>query len=128
MAGLPKKYAKMGFKKGWRAFKASKTSAIKRRTSTVKRRATGTARKVYRRTRNMRSKKIINNPYARGLAITLVAKAIAPRVGVATPLAKAGLAMYTGDKVLVGASAGEYINLGSMFTGEGAIGAITGAI
>ncbi len=76
----------------------------------------------------MRSKKIINNPYARGLAITLLSKAIAPRVGVATPLAKMGLALYTGDKVLVGASAGEYVNLGSMFTGQGAIGAITGAL
>lgn len=26
MTGLPKKYAKMGFKKGWRAFRASKTT------------------------------------------------------------------------------------------------------
>ena len=35
MAGLPKKYAKMGFKKGWRLFKASKTKT-KRKTQKVK--------------------------------------------------------------------------------------------
>jgi hypothetical protein len=32
MAGLPKKYAKLGFKNGWRAFKASKNSNSKTKT------------------------------------------------------------------------------------------------
>jgi len=37
--GLPKKYAKMGFKKGWKAFKAAKRKRSKpRRTSASKRR------------------------------------------------------------------------------------------
>ena len=35
-AGLPKKYAKMGFKKGWRAYKASKRKT-RRKTRTVRR-------------------------------------------------------------------------------------------
>lgn len=34
MAGLPKKYAKMGFKKGWRAFKASKNKRKTKRATT----------------------------------------------------------------------------------------------
>ena len=46
--GLPKKYAKMGFKKGWRAFKASKRSR--------KRRGTTTRRKTTRRSNPKRSK------------------------------------------------------------------------
>jgi hypothetical protein len=37
MAGLPKKYAKMGFKKGWRAYKASKKSSSKKRSATARR-------------------------------------------------------------------------------------------
>jgi len=32
--GLPKKYAKMGFKKGWKAFKAAKRGTKRRRTTT----------------------------------------------------------------------------------------------
>ena len=36
MAGLPKKYAKMGFKKGWAAFKASKKTRSKPTTRKVK--------------------------------------------------------------------------------------------
>jgi len=48
--GLPKKYAKMGFKKGWRAFKASKRSR--------KRRGTTTRRKTTRRSNPKRT----NNP------------------------------------------------------------------
>ena len=34
--GLPKKYAKMGFKKGWKAYKASKKSTTKKRSTTAK--------------------------------------------------------------------------------------------
>jgi len=48
--GLPKKYAKMGFKKGWRAFKASKRAR--------KRRGTTTRRKTTRRSNPKRT----NNP------------------------------------------------------------------
>jgi hypothetical protein len=34
MAGLPKKYAKLGFKKGWKAFKASKRTTKRKTKST----------------------------------------------------------------------------------------------
>jgi len=42
--GLPKKYAKMGFKKGWKAYKASKRG---RRRSPTKRRAAPRRRRTY---------------------------------------------------------------------------------
>lgn len=46
MAGLPKKYAKMGFKKGWRAFKALKSKSKKRTVRASPRRAKKTTRRV----------------------------------------------------------------------------------
>jgi len=42
--GLPKKYARMGFKKGWRAFKASKRSTQRKRSTRI-----GGVRKTARR-------------------------------------------------------------------------------
>lgn len=36
MAGLPKKYAKMGFKRGWAAFKRSRSSSNSRKRTTKK--------------------------------------------------------------------------------------------
>jgi len=50
--GLPKKYAKMGFKKGWAAYKKAQRSPPKRRRSTAsKRRSQPMARRRnYRRT------------------------------------------------------------------------------
>jgi len=68
--GLPKKYARMGFKKGWRAFKASKRSTQRKRTT-----RTGAVRKTARRAfvrksnpkrRNMR--KSIPHPSITGMA------------------------------------------------------------
>lgn len=59
MAGLPKKYAKMGFAKGWRAYKASKKSSSRRvvKTTTTKRRKSYTMarrkRKSYSRKKSM---------------------------------------------------------------------------
>ena len=56
--GLPKKYAKMGFKKGWAAYKRSKNKGKRKRKSTKKRaspkrrrRSTMARRKSYRRSR-----------------------------------------------------------------------------
>lgn len=58
--GLPKKYAKMGFKKGWKAFKASKrktkskkTSKPKPKTKTKKRATTRSTKTMGRRTRKI---------------------------------------------------------------------------
>ena len=60
--GLPKKYAKMGFKRGWRAFKAAKRkrSSPKRRTS---RRATNPKRRS-----TMRRRKTFNIPLIQSVA------------------------------------------------------------
>jgi len=46
-AGLPKKYAKMGFKKGWAAYK--KTDAYKRTKAKAKKTVKKTAKKLVRR-------------------------------------------------------------------------------
>ena len=66
--GLPKKYAKMGFKKGWRAFKASKRT---RRTSTRKGGVRKTARRAYVRKNNPKRsnmRKTIPHPSITGMA------------------------------------------------------------
>ena len=65
--GLPKKYAKMGFKKGWRAFKASKRSTQRKRTTTRKGGVRKTARRAY--TSKRRSmKQTIPHPSVTGMA------------------------------------------------------------
>lgn len=70
--GLPKKYAKMGFKKGWRAFKASKRATTQRRRSTRKGGVRKTARRAYIRKNNPKRrtsmKKSIPHPSVTGMA------------------------------------------------------------
>lgn len=76
--GLPKKYAKLGFKKGWKAFKAAqRKQKSSRRTSTRKGQPRKTARRAYVRKRgnphNKRSKTMkkglkIPHPSVTGLA------------------------------------------------------------
>ena len=68
--GLPKKYAKMGFKKGWRAFKASKRSTQRKR-STRKGGVRKTARRAYVRKNNPKRRsmrKTIPHPSVTGMA------------------------------------------------------------
>jgi len=65
--GLPKKYAKMGFKKGWRAFKASKRTRRTTRAGGVRK----TARRAYVRKNNPKRrsmKKSIPHPSVTGMA------------------------------------------------------------
>jgi len=65
--GLPKKYAKMGFKKGWRAFKASKRTRRTTRKGGVRK----TARRAYVRKNNPKRsnmKKGIPHPSVTGMA------------------------------------------------------------
>jgi len=69
--GLPKKYAKMGFKKGWREFKAAK----RRRSSTRKGGVRKTARRAYKsrnnpkkNNNNRRNMKGIPHPSVTGMA------------------------------------------------------------
>jgi len=51
LTGLPKKYAKMGFKEGWRAFKASKKKRRSNPQKTTKRKVRRMARRKSRRRR-----------------------------------------------------------------------------
>ena len=72
--GLPKKYAKMGFKKGWKAYKKTKgkrKSSPKRKTKTKKKGGYVARRRRYTRRRSSRSKNI-NIPIG-GIAIGLSA-------------------------------------------------------
>lgn len=50
--GLPKKYAKMGFKKGWREYK--KAQRKRTGTRTTRRRKTSSKKRIYRRKSSMR--------------------------------------------------------------------------
>jgi len=52
MAGLPRKYAKMGFAKGWRAYKNSKKTNIRSVKTMAKRRRRSSARTTYSRKRS----------------------------------------------------------------------------
>ena len=82
--GLPKKYAKMGFKKGWRAFKASKRTTQRKR-STRKGGVRKTARRAYVRKNNPKRsnmKKSIPHPSVTGMASGL---AIASYLNAGTP-------------------------------------------
>lgn len=58
MPGLPKKYAKMGFKKGWRAFKASKRTTKRKSYSqtTVKRVVKRRSKQMAKRRKSYRKK------------------------------------------------------------------------
>ena len=81
--GLPKKYAKMGFKKGWRAFKATKRATTQRRRSTRKGGVRKTARRAYvRKTNRRKMKKSIPHPSVTGMASGL---AIASYLNAGTP-------------------------------------------
>lgn len=55
MAGLPKKYAKMGFKKGWKEYKKTKAYKRKNKSTTRKARTTSTTSK---RSRSMAKKRM----------------------------------------------------------------------
>ena len=82
--GLPKKYAKMGFKKGWKAYKATKRATTQRRRSTRKGGVRKTARRAYVRKNNPRRsmKKSIPHPSVTGMASGL---AIASYLNAGTP-------------------------------------------
>jgi len=65
-SGLPKKYAKMGFKKGWKAYKLTKTTKRKApmRTTTMakRRKRTNRPKAVYKKAKRRISRGIKNNP------------------------------------------------------------------
>ena len=75
MAGLPKKYAKMGFKKGWAAYKRSKKSVYMKKYSTIKlktrKRSMVKRRRIAKRRVSRRSASIMGINTARALAAAL---------------------------------------------------------
>lgn len=93
MAGLPRKYAKMGFKRGWAAYKRARGTTRKRRTTrrkpvrTYARRRTYAPRKVVRRTRK---NKLITKPFVDGL-ISSGGKVVLRKVMGGHPIYEAGL-------------------------------------
>ena len=58
--GLPKKYAKMGFKKGWRAYKAAKRGTKRRRKATTSRARPRRRNNPKRSVRRVRKSKNVN--------------------------------------------------------------------
>jgi len=111
--GLPKKYAKMGFKKGWRAFKATKRATTQKRRSTRKGGVRKTARRAYVRKNNnpkrSNMKKSIPHPSVTGMASGL---AIASYLNAGTPTTtKTGTSLGTvtvmGDGVVKDITDGE---------------------
>lgn len=72
MAGLPKKYAKMGFKRGWAAYKRARGRTTTRRRTTRRKpiRAYTRRRRSYapiRKVRRTRKGKLITKPFVDGL-------------------------------------------------------------
>ena len=109
--GLPKKYAKMGFKKGWREYKKSKRGgSTKRRTST---RTKSTRKRTYRRKSSMRG---LSNPLMKGIIAGAGANLIKKYVNVpfADDLAVLGVGYFMKDKTLQTIGA---VGLGSDLTG-----------
>jgi len=72
MAGLPKKYAKMGFKKGWKAYKGTRARPTSRRTST---------RKI-RRVSTMARRKTSRKSYGKKDIFSYIKKPVVGAVGV----------------------------------------------
>jgi len=120
--GLPKKYAKMGFKRGWAAYKKSK------RTTTRRTYARPTKRKVrpmarrrsYKRTyRRARSFGGGMKPVIDGLMVGAAAGFLRGKVPYADPIATLGIGYFRNNatlKVLGGVELGEAL-LGGMFGG-----------
>jgi hypothetical protein len=93
--GLPKKYAKMGFKKGWREYKKSKRGRGRRKTSTRK----NTRKRTYRRKNNM---KLGNKAIIGGIAAGAISGAATRYLNVpfVDDVAILGYGMFTNNKTL----------------------------
>jgi len=89
--GLPKKYAKMGFKKGWREYKKSKRTPTKRRRTTTRRTYTKRGRN------SMKTNALVKGLLA-GAGATLIKKYV--NVPFADDLAVLGVGYFMKDKTL----------------------------
>jgi len=82
MRGLPKKYAKMGFKEGWKAYKASKAGRKVNKRRTTKRKVVGVKSMVKRRYRRRVARRYRARPKKRRIpletAVALVAVPFTP--------------------------------------------------
>jgi len=76
--GLPAKYAKMGFKKGWKAYKASKKKTSRTRKASPPRRKGG--RKTMARRKKRRGGKSIANTAMKWIRIGALAAPAVSRV------------------------------------------------
>lgn len=83
MAGLPKKYAKMGFKKGWKEYKKSLANRKTNKRGTPKRKIVKVKRKVAKKQKRRKRDKRIPFSVAVGLATSVVA---APAYGWSSPM------------------------------------------
>jgi hypothetical protein len=94
MNGLPKKYAKMGFKKGWREYKKSKRGTKKRSVSNMAK------KKTYRKKSNNMFGKL-NQPIMGGAGVVLYESFISPRIplnGVAKDMLELAGGLYLSKK------------------------------
>lgn len=92
--GLPKKYAKMGFKKGWREYKKAKRGRGRRKTTKK-----STRKRTYRRKNSMR---LGNKAIIGGLAAGAISGAAQRYVGVpfVDDIAILGYGMFSKNKTL----------------------------
>jgi hypothetical protein len=118
--GLPKKYAKMGFKRGWAAYKRSKRSPIrsyapkKRKVRTMARRRS--YKKYYRKARTFGGGM---KPVIDGLLVGAATGFLRGKIPYADPIATLGIGYFRNNatlKVLGGVELGEAL-LGNFFGG-----------
>jgi len=77
MAGLPKKYARMGFKKGWKAYKKTKSSSS--RVNSRTKRSKTMAKKTYKRKNSSLLGKL-NNPLLGAAGVVAYESLISPMI------------------------------------------------
>ena len=125
--GLPRKYAKMGFKKGWAAYKRTKRQPVRRRPTVRSKQpmARRSYRKVYRRARSGGGsfKPLIDGALA-GAAGGLATKYLG---NMGHPIATLGIGYFRNNNVLKTEGARELgAMLVSQFAGGGNVGGGSG--
>jgi len=129
MAGLPRKYAKMGFKRGWRAFKSSrgskrKTSSYRKVTTTRRRSYKMAKKKSYRRAKGIFGN--LNKPLMGAVGVVAYESLISPMIplqGVAKDLLELGVGAYLSKKQgFLGATGKSLVVLNSYQLMSGLVG------
>ena len=131
MAGLPKKYAKMGFKKGWLAYKKSKSrsrsgSIIRSRSRSKTKRSYTMARKkkTYRKSSSLLGK--LNNPLLGAAGVVAYESIISPMIplqGTAKDMLELVGGLYLSKKKgIIGATGKSLVVLNSYQLVSGLVG------